>query len=524
MIHHLMRTVLVSRAFGSALWMSLNSRAMASEVEKAKSAQRPSGLTLFSRIIDGSIPADIIYKDEQCIAFRDVNPQAPVHFLVVPKKVIPMLEEAHDEDQQLLGHLILVAKKVAAQEGLKDGFRLVINNGRQGCQSVFHLHLHVMGNHSALLVISRGNFTHFDMCQGQAFHNFKRVTGKRPSPSTKTAPGISAVKMAKIGDKSGSKPTKTQHLPHEVKNGQVTSGPSKIPHALAVTQVKKSSEIGSSKPQHFNSNSKAGLKSTTSQAILKHPAVHQRKVPVGKVKTLSQSSTKSLSADLSKQPKLTGKRPGTVKASAASSPSKRTKVGTGSKSSLGGAKQDGHHFLKVLEEGSERIKALIDSCEGYLKESAAEMSEEVQGTLRAAIGKANLLVDQKFQQFHDLCGKNIEPKEGETVVQNGDLTGFWDLLSIQVEDVTNAFAYIEVLRANNWEKVQAEQNTVGVSKEGQKDTKKAEGARVKPAVSRPPLQSKASDEKRKQLQEFKQKMKEKMNEGHANRNADLIVI
>ena len=70
--------------------------------------------------------------------------------------------------------------------------------------------------------------------------------------------------------------------------------------------------------------------------------------------------------------------------------------------------------------------------------------------------------------------------------------------------------------------VQAEQG--GVSKEGQKDTKKAEGARVKPAVSRPPLQSKASDEKRKQLQEFKQKMKEKMNEGHANRNADLIVV
>uniref|UniRef100_G3MNS1 HIT domain-containing protein n=1 Tax=Amblyomma maculatum TaxID=34609 RepID=G3MNS1_AMBMU len=101
--------------------------------------------TIFSKILDGSLPADIIYKDDKCIAFRDVNPQAPVHFLVIPRKPIPMLDSATDADAELLGHLMLTAKKVAAQEKLKDGYRLVINNGKQGCQSVYHLHLHVLG-------------------------------------------------------------------------------------------------------------------------------------------------------------------------------------------------------------------------------------------------------------------------------------------------------------------------------------------------------------------------------------------
>lgn len=100
--------------------------------------------TLFSKIIQREIPADIIYEDDQALAFRDINPQAPVHFLVVPKKPIAKLSDAADEDQALLGYLLLVANKVAAQEGLTD-FRLNVNNGAGASQTVFHLHIHVLG-------------------------------------------------------------------------------------------------------------------------------------------------------------------------------------------------------------------------------------------------------------------------------------------------------------------------------------------------------------------------------------------
>jgi histidine triad (HIT) family protein len=100
--------------------------------------------TLFSKIIQRQIPADIIYEDEQALAFRDINPQAPVHFLVIPKKPIAKLSDAADEDQALLGYLLLVANKVAAQEGLTD-FRLNVNNGAGASQTVFHLHIHVLG-------------------------------------------------------------------------------------------------------------------------------------------------------------------------------------------------------------------------------------------------------------------------------------------------------------------------------------------------------------------------------------------
>jgi histidine triad (HIT) family protein len=100
--------------------------------------------TIFSKIIKREIPATIIYEDDLALAFRDVNPQAPVHFLVIPKKPIVKLSEATTEDQSLLGHLLIVASKVAAQEGLED-FRLVTNNGAAAGQSVFHLHLHVLG-------------------------------------------------------------------------------------------------------------------------------------------------------------------------------------------------------------------------------------------------------------------------------------------------------------------------------------------------------------------------------------------
>jgi histidine triad (HIT) family protein len=103
--------------------------------------------TIFSKIIKREIPASIIYEDDLALAFRDVNPQAPVHFLVIPKKPIVKLSEATIEDQALLGHLLLVASKVAAQEGL-TGFRLVTNNGEEAGQTVFHLHIHVLGDRS----------------------------------------------------------------------------------------------------------------------------------------------------------------------------------------------------------------------------------------------------------------------------------------------------------------------------------------------------------------------------------------
>ncbi|MBD2186818.1 histidine triad nucleotide-binding protein [Pseudanabaena mucicola] len=103
--------------------------------------------TIFSKIIKREIPATIIYEDDLSLAFRDVNPQAPVHFLVIPKKPIVKLSEATVEDQSLLGHLLLVANQVAAQEGL-ESFRLVTNSGAAAGQSVFHLHIHVLGGRS----------------------------------------------------------------------------------------------------------------------------------------------------------------------------------------------------------------------------------------------------------------------------------------------------------------------------------------------------------------------------------------
>ncbi|XP_030647886.1 histidine triad nucleotide-binding protein 2, mitochondrial isoform X2 [Chanos chanos] len=101
--------------------------------------------TIFSKVIDRTIPADIIYEDDKCLAFRDISPQAPVHFLVIPKTPIPRISEAHDEDAPLLGHLLVVAKNVAKTEGLSEGYRVVINDGKNGAQSVYHLHIHVLG-------------------------------------------------------------------------------------------------------------------------------------------------------------------------------------------------------------------------------------------------------------------------------------------------------------------------------------------------------------------------------------------
>lgn len=100
--------------------------------------------TLFGKIIRRELPADIVYEDELCLAFRDINPQAPTHVLVVPKKEIDKLSSASREDQALLGHLMLAAGKVARQLGVGDAFRVVVNNGTQAGQSVFHLHLHIL--------------------------------------------------------------------------------------------------------------------------------------------------------------------------------------------------------------------------------------------------------------------------------------------------------------------------------------------------------------------------------------------
>ena len=101
--------------------------------------------TIFQRIIDKEIPANIVHEDELCLAFHDVSPQAPTHVLVIPKQEIANLAAAQPGDQALLGHLLLTAKKVAEQLGLTDGYRTVINCGRDGGQSVDHLHIHLLG-------------------------------------------------------------------------------------------------------------------------------------------------------------------------------------------------------------------------------------------------------------------------------------------------------------------------------------------------------------------------------------------
>ncbi|MDF1823794.1 MAG: histidine triad nucleotide-binding protein [Verrucomicrobiales bacterium] len=106
-------------------------------------------MTLFEKIIAREIPADIVYEDDEALAFRDISPQAPTHVLVIPKKPIPRIGEAEAEDQALLGHLLLTAGKVAGELGFNstdEGFRLVINNGRNGGEAVPHLHIHLLAD------------------------------------------------------------------------------------------------------------------------------------------------------------------------------------------------------------------------------------------------------------------------------------------------------------------------------------------------------------------------------------------
>lgn len=101
--------------------------------------------TLFQQIIDKEIDATIVYEDTQCIAFHDIMPQAPIHILVIPKKSITQLSECQEDDKALLGHLIITANNIAKDLNIADGYRLVINNGAKAGQSVFHLHLHLLG-------------------------------------------------------------------------------------------------------------------------------------------------------------------------------------------------------------------------------------------------------------------------------------------------------------------------------------------------------------------------------------------
>merc|ERR1712212_238035 len=118
---------------------------MADEIAKAQVAQ-PGGDTIFGKIIRKEIPAKIFHEDDQCLAFHDVSPQAPTHFLVIPKKPIAQLSKSEDGDSALLGHLMSVARTCAEKAGIADsGYRLVVNDGKNGAQSVYHLHLHVLG-------------------------------------------------------------------------------------------------------------------------------------------------------------------------------------------------------------------------------------------------------------------------------------------------------------------------------------------------------------------------------------------
>lgn len=101
--------------------------------------------TIFKRIIDGEIPADVVYQDADVMAFRDVNPQAPVHVLVIPKKEIASIADATDEDAALLGKLMITVRNLARTLGLEKGYRVVINSGPDGGQTVNHLHIHLLG-------------------------------------------------------------------------------------------------------------------------------------------------------------------------------------------------------------------------------------------------------------------------------------------------------------------------------------------------------------------------------------------
>ncbi|MES2089396.1 MAG: histidine triad nucleotide-binding protein [Pseudomonadota bacterium] len=100
---------------------------------------------LFCKITSGQIPSQMFYQDDELVAFHDIRPAAPVHFLIVPREHIPMLQDCTEQHQALLGKMLALAPKLAAEQGVTNGFRVVINNGQDGGQEVYHLHVHVMG-------------------------------------------------------------------------------------------------------------------------------------------------------------------------------------------------------------------------------------------------------------------------------------------------------------------------------------------------------------------------------------------
>lgn len=102
-------------------------------------------MTIFKQIIDKKIPAEIVYEDEFCLAFKDVNPQAPTHILVIPKEEIAKLQDVTKDHKDILGHLLWASSQIAKQQGLETGYRVVINNGADACQTVNHIHLHILG-------------------------------------------------------------------------------------------------------------------------------------------------------------------------------------------------------------------------------------------------------------------------------------------------------------------------------------------------------------------------------------------
>lgn len=103
-------------------------------------------MTIFSKIIRKELPADIVYEDDLCLAFRDIHPQAPTHILLIPKKEIPSMAEFREEDKPLLGHLLFKASEIAAKNGLaEEGYRVVVNTRAYGGQTVNHVHFHILG-------------------------------------------------------------------------------------------------------------------------------------------------------------------------------------------------------------------------------------------------------------------------------------------------------------------------------------------------------------------------------------------
>ena len=106
--------------------------------------------TIFQKIIEKEIPADIIFEDELCIVIKDINPQAPIHLLIIPKKQIPKLSDANNNDLEILGHLMLIVGNMSRQFNVEEAFNVVINNGENAGQTVFHLHIHLLAGNKEL--------------------------------------------------------------------------------------------------------------------------------------------------------------------------------------------------------------------------------------------------------------------------------------------------------------------------------------------------------------------------------------